>query len=413
MIHLIFPPEWSLWIRKTNELFTNPPPVFTNGWYFLFGLGVFFFVAFILQYGIAFLASFGKIKYPEGSENFTPPISVIIPALNEEKVIGDTLETHLNSDYPKENLEIVVVASGSTDKTEEICKKYQDRLNIKIVTDPLPKKGKPAALNLGLKNASHDLIGVYDADTQVQEDTLRYLVRAFYDPKVDVTIGPVNVRNWNVNRLTKGVAMEYTYMVGSALYFEIRNRLGRQLWVFSRNVCYRKSVLEETGGWNEDSLAEDMHISVQLAMLKKKIVHAPQAFSTENTPTNWESYKRQRRRWVGGYKQSMDAVMELNIRAVMLRNFGMLHFGHINNFAVGALVAALIFGLVVKDFYVMLVCLVIFGFTFGMGLIGLRRYGHGRYSLLLHYLAFFVSNFYMFAVQFKNISDQEWEKTEK
>jgi hypothetical protein len=91
----------------------------------------------------------------------------------------------------------------------------------------------------------------------------------------------------------------------------------------------------------------------------------------------------------------------------------MLHYGHINNFALVALIPALIFGLIVKDFYIMLICLAEFGFTFGMGILSIKKYGKGRYRLLLYHPAFFVSNFYMFAVQFKKLEIEEWEKTEK
>ena len=409
LIHLVFPRQWSQFLQNTDLLFTNPP----WGFRVLYGFCVFFFFAFVILFGVGFLACFGKPSYPEGSEGFTPPISVVIPALNEENIITDTLESYLNSTYPKENLELVVVASGSTDKTVEICEKYKDRINMQIITEPLSRKGKPAALNLGLKYSKHDILVINDADIHIEQETLQYLVRFLYNPDVDVTIGPVNVRNWTINTMSKAQALEYTWMVGSALYFEVRRRLGRQLWIYGRNLCIRKKVLEEVGGWNENALAEDMHLSVQLAMLKKRIEHAPHAFTTETVPTDWESYKKTRNRWVAGYKQSMNSAMELDKRAVLLRNFGMLHYGHINNFAIGALIAALIFGLVVRDFYVMLVCLSVFFFTFGMGILGLRKYGHGRGRSILYYLPFFVTNFYMFAVQFKDLKMEEWEKTEK
>ena len=173
VIHYFFPQGWSRWIQHTNEMFAGTRIDHLG----LFILGCFFFFAFILFYGIDFLASFGGADYPKGSESFTPPVSVLIPAKDEEKVIGNTLESFTEADYPKNNLEIVVIASDSTDKTAEICEKYQDRLNITVLTDPLPKKGKPAALNYGLKHTSHDLICVYDADTFVRKETLQSIVR--------------------------------------------------------------------------------------------------------------------------------------------------------------------------------------------------------------------------------------------
>ncbi|MHA1130830.1 MAG: glycosyltransferase [Candidatus Helarchaeota archaeon] len=408
IIHLIFPPEWSIWIRKSNEMFLGVRPQFLG----LYILGCFFFILFPILHGIGFFASFGKVRYPEGSENFFPPISVIVPALNEEQIIRGTLDSYVKSEYPKDKCEFILVTSGSTDRTTEICQKYQDRLNIKVVTEPLSKKGKPAALNMGLRHASNDIICVFDSDAHLQEDTLQYLVRQFYNPTVDAAIGFVEIRNWKVNKLTKAIATEFCFMVGAGLYHEIRARLGRRLWIFGRNYAIRKTVLEEIGGWNEDALTEDLHLSVQLWMLNKKIVHTPDAIASEQAPTDWVTFKKQRQRWVGGYKQGLNEAMELDKRAVILRNFGMLHYGHINNFALVALIPACIFGFIVKDFYITLLCLTEFFFTFGMGVISIKKY-HGRYRFLLYYPVFFVTNFYMFAVQFVKIKMTEWEKTEK
>ena len=404
-IHWIFPRNLSPWIQKIDQLFQG-----TFSALGLFILGVFLFFAFVLLYGINFLASFGKVKYPSGSENFSPLISVIIPAFNEAKVIGNTLESFLKTNYPKENLEIIVVASGSTDETAAVCEQYQDRLNIKVLTDSLPKKGKPAALNLGLKHASNEIICIYDADTQLEPNTLQYLIRNLANPEIVATSGPVLVQNWNTNTLTKGIALEYTYLSGTGLYHEIRARLGRTMWVMGRNYAIRKQTLEEFGGWNEDALTEDLHLSAQLSAAKKKIGYAPSARIYEKAPTTYKIFKKQRRRWVGGYKQGLEAAMKLDKRTVLLRNFGMMHYGNAADFSLGAIVTAIIFGLI-GEFYLMLICLTIFGFVFGTIINAIRKYGNGRYRLLLYYLVFIFIDLNMFSIQFKNIKELEWEKS--
>ncbi|TFG05257.1 MAG: glycosyltransferase family 2 protein [Promethearchaeota archaeon] len=408
VIHLLFPTEWSTWITWTNEMFRGTLP----GHIGLFIPAAFFFFIFVVLWGINFLASFGKFKYPPGSENYTPPISVVIPALNEEKVIGDTLESYHLSAYPKDKLELVVVASGSTDKTIEICEQYQKHLNIKIVTEPQTKKGKPAALNLGLKHASNDILCIYDVDNHVKPNTLNALIRPLYDTNIDVTLGPSQIRNRNINCWTKAVFIDNAYFCAMGLFFEIRSRLGRNLWILGRNYAIRRKVLEEFGGWKDDALAEDLHLSVQLSKAKKKFFHVPEAMSLELTPTTWESIKLQRKRWIGGYKQNMDAAMQLDKRTVILRNFGMLHYGHIVNYSVGAIVAAIIFGLI-GDFYVMIICLAIFVIIFGTLVNAIRKYGDGRYRHLLSYPWYFVLIFFMFAAQFMNLENLDWYKTEK
>jgi cellulose synthase/poly-beta-1,6-N-acetylglucosamine synthase-like glycosyltransferase len=411
LIHLLFTftplVSWSTWIQKTNQLFTGGHLKFLG----LFILGAFLFVVFVILYGTAFLASFGKADYPKGSEGFLPAISVLMPAINEEDIIPDTLNSFVATSYPKEKLELVIIASGSTDRTAEICRGFKDRLNIQVLTDPLEKKGKPAALNYGLKHASNEIIVVYDADTQLQEITLQALVRHLYNPAIVATSGPVIVRNWNDNKLTKGIALEYTYVSGTGLYHEIRNRLGRNLWVMGRNYAIRKKVIEEVGGWNEDALTEDLHLSSQLSARKLKIKYAPGAKINERVPNNYAAFKKQRRRWLGGFNQSLSAAMELDKRSVILRNFGMMHYGHIADFSVGAIIAAILFGLF-GELFIMTVCLSIFIFTFGMIVVAIRKYGERKYRLLLYYFVYIFIDLYMFTHQFRSIEEMEWEKTD-
>jgi cellulose synthase/poly-beta-1,6-N-acetylglucosamine synthase-like glycosyltransferase len=406
LIHWVFPREWSSWLQRADLFFTGPP----FGFRVIYVMGCFFFFVFTFLFGINFLASFGGANYPKGSEDYTPPITVLMPAINEEKNIGNTLASFSQATYPKDNLEMVVIASGSTDRTAEICREYEDRLNIKILTDPLPKKGKPAALNYGLKHSSHDIITVYDADTQLYENTLKNLVRHLYDPAVAATSGPVTPRNWADNKLTKGIALEYTYISGTGLYHEVRDRLGRSLWLLGRNYAIRKSIIEEFGGWNEDALTEDLHLSAQLSSAKKKIKFAPHALINEKVPNTKEAFLHQRRRWVGGYSQSLSSAMELDTRTVILRNFAMMHYGHTLDFSIGAIIPALIFGLI-GDFYLMLIVIITAIFALGTYIMGVRKYGGGKYRLLLYFPITIYIDITMFRQQFNDNEELEWEKT--
>lgn len=413
IIHWIFPTNLSTWVLKIDQLFQGTLPSSDFGLYLgLFILGAFLFFAFVLLYGFDFLASFGKISFPAGSENFQPEISIILPAFNEEAVIGDTLESFLKNDYPKEKLEIIVVASGSNDQTTAICEQYQDRLNLKIITDPLPKRGKPAALNLGLKHVSYGIICIYDADTHLEANTLQNLVRPFYNPEVATTSGSIIVQNWNANALTGGIALEYTWLASMGIFYEIRTKLGRSIWVLGRNYAIRKEVIESFGGWNEDALTEDLHLSAQLAVAKKKIFFVPSSKIYEKVPTSYKAFKQQRRRWVGGFNQGMEAAMKLDKRTVLLRVLSMMHHGQSVCFSLGAVVTAIIFGLI-GEFYLMLVCLTIFCFVFGTMVNAVRKYGDGKYRLLLYYLVFIFIDLHMFVNQFRSIKELEWEKTAK
>src|SRR5919202_1055223 len=95
-----------------------------------------------------------------------PRVSLIIPARNEALVIKKTLESILASEYPCDRLEVIVVNDGSTDKTAAIVNEHiRVDARVKLINIPpgLGGRGKSAALNIGLRHAKHEIIGVYDA----------------------------------------------------------------------------------------------------------------------------------------------------------------------------------------------------------------------------------------------------------
>ena len=96
-------------------------------------------------------------------------VSVIVPVLNEEKYIKECLDSLLNQDYPKENLEIILVDGNSSDKTAEIIKKYTGKYNfIKLINNP--QKTVQYAMNLGIKNSSGKYIVRMDAHAAYSND---------------------------------------------------------------------------------------------------------------------------------------------------------------------------------------------------------------------------------------------------
>ncbi len=152
---------------------------------FLFVVAV-ILIWFMIAYQFV-LTVFGYVNYikslrekvkVDGMEFDFPSCSILIPAHNEEKVIGRTLESMLNLDYPKDRLHIVVINDGSTDTTKEIIERFAavDR-RVELLDVPRGKggKGKSRALNLGIQSVRSEVIAVYDADNTPEPDALRYL----------------------------------------------------------------------------------------------------------------------------------------------------------------------------------------------------------------------------------------------
>ena len=133
------------------------------------------------------------------------PVTVLIPAFNEEKVIVSTIERILASDYRE--LEVLVIDDGSKDHTAYIVRSHfmRDR---RVGVISIPNGGKANALNVGLSNARGEVVVALDADTQFNPDTISRLVRWFGDPKVGAVAGNAKVGN-RINIITRWQALEY------------------------------------------------------------------------------------------------------------------------------------------------------------------------------------------------------------
>jgi len=371
---------------------------------------IFFFIPF--YFGFLFLSAFGKAVAT--SVTFFPFLSVLIPAKNEEKTIGNTLECLLKSDYPKDRMEIIVIASGSTDRTPEICQSFSSEGHIRVLTDPLPRKGKPPALNFGLSSAKGDLIIVYDADMAVEPYTLRNLVAPMNQSEVSATVGPVGVLNEDENRITKGTSLEYTYYSGAGLLYEIRQRLGQeQANIPAKNFCIRKDQLKSLGGFEETSLTEDFSLTFKLKEQERRVVFSPKAVAKELVPNNWESFLAQRKRWATGWneenKKYMARTKEKGKAVRSLINF--LIQGNLAIFTFLAIILTLVFWLL-RDYFLLASSLLTLIFTIAVMVVAVRKYGNGKYGLLLHFPDFIRISLFMFkCAAIKPEKGMEWEKT--
>ena len=112
-------------------------------------------------------------------QNTLPVVSIIIPAYNEEKVIGACLDSIASLDYPKELLEVIVIDDGSTDRTAGIIAGYR---SVKVIKGL--HKGPSAARNLALKQAKGEYVAFTDADCVVFPEWLKRLLKGFISEDV-------------------------------------------------------------------------------------------------------------------------------------------------------------------------------------------------------------------------------------
>jgi cellulose synthase/poly-beta-1,6-N-acetylglucosamine synthase-like glycosyltransferase len=371
------------------------------------------FVLFIIPFyfGLLLAYSFGGVSLITAKA--LPLVSILIPAKNREKDIGRTLECLLKSNYPKDKMEILVVTSGSTDRTREICEEFASKGPVKILNKPLQRKGKPAALNLGLASAKGELVAIYDADTYTTPETLRDIVTPFVDPSVSAVTGPIQVLNEDDNKLTKGTSLENTYYSGAGLLYEIRERLGQSLFLLGRNFCVRTKLLRNLGGFEETSLTEDFSLMFKLREQGKRIAFSPKAVAKDLVPASWNAFSMQRKRWATGWNEENKKFMA-QTKDKRKAGLGMINFLIYVNLAIFtfiAIVLAPIFWLL-GDYLITMACLLTIIFTVVLMAVSINKYGNRKYSLLVYFPVFIFISLAMFkSATVKPQKGMEWSET--
>ncbi|MFZ2999737.1 MAG: glycosyltransferase family 2 protein [Undibacterium umbellatum] len=272
---------------------------------------LFFLALLVLRYAMLILYSFmehleNMMKRRQESEsNFyddasLPMITLVVPAYNEGPVIQQALRSLLLLDYP--NYEILVIDDGSSDDTYEkalAVAREDHQVTVRVITKK--NGGKADALNTGMSAARGEFILNMDGDTKLSRNTLRACIRHFDDPRVGAVAGNVKVLN-RENLLTRVQALEYVEGLAMA----------RKAQSFMRAVniipgplgMFRKSVLQQAGGYDHDTFAEDCDLTLKLLMRGWHIAYEPTAIAWVETPSRLLDLLKQRYRWTRGILQA-------------------------------------------------------------------------------------------------------------
>jgi peptidoglycan/xylan/chitin deacetylase (PgdA/CDA1 family) len=154
---------------------------------------------------LAALHRFRPRAISAASPDFKPPVAVLVPAYNEEKVIVGTVRTLLDADY--HSLHVIVIDDGSTDRTlSTVRAAFAGNQRVTVLTKP--NGGKASALNYGLQHVRQDIFFGIDADTQIDPKAIALMVAHFADAKVAAVAGTAKVGNC-MNLWTRWQALEY------------------------------------------------------------------------------------------------------------------------------------------------------------------------------------------------------------
>ena len=260
-----------------------------------------FLVILIVRYILLiWFAYLDRLEY-DGAEDaaFQPPVSIIVPAYNEARVIDASLAALLRLRYPR--YEVIVVDDGSTDGTYGRARRWGGQhgpASMQVLRQV--NGGKARALNAGIRRAMGEIVVCIDADSQLAAGSLAAMVRHFRDPAVGGVAGNVKVKNRR-NVLAGLQALEYLEglnMVRRTLgFFRIVNIIPGPVGAF------RRSALEQIGGYDPDTFAEDCDLTVKLLTRGWKIRYEPRAVSWTEAPERINDLVRQRYRWTRGLLQ--------------------------------------------------------------------------------------------------------------
>lgn len=275
---------------------------------FLVDFSTFLLVGFLLLLVVRYtlLIVFAFLQHLERSHEPWHPaeyplVSVIVPAYNEGILIAAAVEPLMAMDYPR--YEVVVVDDGSNDDTFERALELSTIYGserLRVITQP--NGGKAVALNTGIAAARGELILCMDGDSVLEPQTIREAVKHFADPGVGAVGGNVKVIN-RVNHLTRLQALEY--IEGLSLVRTAHAFFRRVAVIPGPIGIFRKSVLEEVGGYLPGTFAEDCELTLRIMLAGWKIKYEPAAIAWTEAPEALDALFKQRYRWARGILQSL------------------------------------------------------------------------------------------------------------
>ncbi|MGF1513827.1 MAG: glycosyltransferase [Elainellaceae cyanobacterium] len=243
---------------------------------------------------------------PLGEHADYPYISLLVAAKDEETVIADLIKNLCSLDYPDEHYDVWLIDDYSTDKTPQILDRLRQVYpNLNVIHRPENSGGgKSGALNEVWPLTQADIMAVFDADARVPSDLLRRVVPLFDQAH----IGAVQVRkaiaNWPVNFWTR--AQNGEMLLDSSVQ-ERRIAMGGLGELRGNGQFVRRAAIEDCHGWNEETITDDLDLTLRLHLNQWDILHLSDPAVEEEGVTGITGLWHQRNRWAeGGYQRYLD-----------------------------------------------------------------------------------------------------------
>jgi cellulose synthase/poly-beta-1,6-N-acetylglucosamine synthase-like glycosyltransferase len=259
----------------------------------LYNLFLIVLFSILLFLNLSWIAIFFLAKRKFYEKSFQPNISVLLPAHNEEKVIADTINSLLASDY-RGKIEVIVINDGSTDNTEGAVREMQKK-DKRIRLFRTNHVGKSRALNFGARKARYGYLLFLDADSVVEKQTIKEIVKPLQDERIAASSGQVRVK-MTANPLTWFQDFEYILSSGWRYLCSLIDSVS----VLPGFFATKKKVFLEVGGFSADTLTEDFDITLSFKKKGYEAAVNPKAVMYTTCPSSLKQLAKQRLRWGRG-----------------------------------------------------------------------------------------------------------------
>jgi cellulose synthase/poly-beta-1,6-N-acetylglucosamine synthase-like glycosyltransferase len=303
---------------------------------FIYGMNCYILMVFYLLNYHKTIKKHEEIKekfYKKVSSKNWPHTTIQLPIYNELYVAERLIESVCGIDYPKNLIEIQVL-DDSTDDTTEIVKATVEKMkaqgfDIDYIHRTDRTGYKAGALKEGFKSAKGELIGIFDADFVPNSDFLKESVPYFDDPNVGMVQARWGHLNDDYSMLTRAQSMgidghfgvEQASRAWSGLFMNFNGTAG----------VWRKIAIEDAGGWQADTLTEDLDLSYRAQMEGWRLVFVPQVECPAEVPVTITAFKSQQHRWAKGSiqtaKKNLGKLFKSNA-PIFLKIQAFLHLTH-------------------------------------------------------------------------------------
>jgi cellulose synthase/poly-beta-1,6-N-acetylglucosamine synthase-like glycosyltransferase len=235
-------------------------------------------------------------KKTEFDNSYEPEVTLVVPCFNEADYIEEKIKNSLELDYPKDKLKLIFISDGSSDDTPDRIKKYDSV----IALHENKRSGKAAAMNRAMTYVTTPIVAFCDANTTLNKEAIRELVKHYKDEKVGAVTGEKRIIS--TNKEGASTAGEGIYWKYESLLKKLDSDFYSVVGAAGELMSYRTSLYKELPG---DSLLDDLMQSMQIAIDGYRVIYEKNAWAAETASANVKEELKRKIRISAGAWQSM------------------------------------------------------------------------------------------------------------